>query len=202
MKLNKLLLVLTLAALLIAPAGCIFSPDDDGPTEPTDTGVKPATTKDILMQNFEIVYEDMDIDGFTDMLHPQYKSILLPETQAEWGWSDDYYFDYTTELTIHRKMFGGVQGLDSHGNTIHPIATIEVNLLEQQQAWLDIPDDDIDFGGFDGEYAPFRVTIEFFDANLSHKFLVQQQVYFYVIPVEEGGRSIFKMLGQRGLPIS
>lgn len=202
MKLNRLLMVMTLAALLIAPAGCIFSPDDDPTIDPVVTELPPAKTKEILMSNFKKVYEDMNIEGFINLLDENYKTILLAETQDQWGWADDFYFNYTDEVSIHRKMFRGDPGVDPNGNTVHPIASIEVDLLEQMVGWLDIPNDDIDFGGYEGQYAPFRVTIQFHDADLTHRFLVQQQVNFYVIPVEQDGQTIWKMLGQRGVAVN
>ena len=73
--------------------------------------------------------------------------------------------------------------------------------MVQQVDWAPIPEDDLWFGGYNGKWAPYRVNIQFYNADLSHKFEVQQRVNFYIAPVEEGGRTIYKMLGQRGLPL-
>ncbi len=202
MKLNKLLLVLTLVALLIAPMGCIFSPDDGGDGGGGDTGMPPATTPEQLMKNFKTVYTEMLIDDFVDLLHEEYKTILLSETLDEWSWASDFYFNYTDEVTIHTKMFRGDPGVDANGNTVHPIDSIVVDLLEPQTTWDDIPEDDQWFGGFNGKWAEYRVNIQFFNADLSHKFEVQQRVLFYIVPVQENGRTIYKMLGQRGLALT
>ena len=201
MKLKNLLLMFMVIALFIAPAGCIFSPDDGGDGGGDDTGLPWASTPDILMSNYRIVYTEMLIDEFTEMLHKDYKTILLSETLEDWGEAADFYFDYTAEVEIHTKMFRGDPGLDSQGNPVHPIDSIVVDLLENQGTWDPIPQDDIDFGGMEGKWANYRVNLQFFNADLSHKFEVHQQINFYVVPVVENGRNKYLMLGQRGLPL-
>jgi hypothetical protein len=201
MKLKNLPLLLIVAALLVVPAGCIFSPDNGEDPEPTNNDLPPATTREKLMINFETIYTEMRFDDFQDMLHEDYKTILLSDTLEEWGWADDYYFDRTIELDIHRKMFGGQTGLDSNGNIIHPIDSILVDVLELQGTWEKIPEDDLYFGGYDGWWGHYRVELQFKDADNSHRFVVQQAVNFFVAPVDVNGRDIWVMLGQRGLPL-
>ena len=200
MKLKNLLLLITVAALLIAPAGCIFSPDEKGGGGDIDTGLPDPTTKDQLMKNFETIYEEMDIDEFTKMLHEDYKTLLLSSTLTDWDWADDFYFDRTIEVEIHTNLFGGATGLTPDGNTVHPIDSIVVELLEQQGDWDDIPDTDEYFGGYGGEFSSYQVWLQFWDAANEHKFEVQQEVIFYVAPVDVDGRVLYRMLGQKGLP--
>ena len=58
------------------------------------------------------------------------------------------------------------------------------------------------FGGYDGSWGNYRVNLQFFNADLSHKFEVLQEVNFYVVPVDVNGREKWLMLGQRGLPLA
>lgn len=202
MKLKNLLLLMMVTALLIAPSGCIFSPDDGGGDDPVDTGLPFASTPDILMSNFREIYTGMLVDEFRDMLHENYKTILLNGTLDEWGWEDGYYFDYTEEVNIHTNMFGGEPGFDADGNKRHPIDKIDVDVLEPLTGWSATPSDDLLFGEIANmpasTWANYRVDISFWDADLSHRWVVQQQVNFYVTQVQENGRTKYLMLGQRG----
>ena len=200
MKLKNLLLMIFVIALLVAPAGCIFSPDEKGNDDYEDNELPWASTPDILMSNFEEVYTGMLINEFTDMLHEDYQTILLSGTLEDWGWSDNFTFDKSVEVAIHTNLFGGASGVDSDGNPVHPIDSIEVDLLELQGDWDVIPLDDLDFGGYDGQWGNFEVFLHFWNADASHEYEVQQNVNFYVAPVVVEGRTKFLMLGQRGLP--
>lgn len=203
MKWKNLLLMTFVAALLIAPAGCIFSPDDPGPNNGGgEEDLPPAITPEQMMANFEQIYSEMLIDEYEDMLHEDYQTILLATTLADWDWDPSYTFNKTDESTIHRKMFTGQPGKDSQGNPVHPIDSIDVGLMEPLGPWVAIPNDHLYFGGYDGgKWANYRVQIEFYNADQSHKYAVRQQVEFYAVPVEEDGKQIYKMLGQRGLEL-
>lgn len=183
-------------ALLLVLAGCS---DDDGPTTPLLASPEPPPSPGEVALWLKSAYEDLDLDPLDDsILHEDFRMIPTPALRMEWGWSDDYVFDRATFLAMHEHMFDGLPGEDSHGNTIHPIASIEVDLFEQQAGWLDIPIADEYFGGAEGGYAPYRVTLEFYDANLSHRFLVQQIVNVYVAPVTLNGTAGYQLLGLRG----
>lgn len=201
MKLKNLLLLIIIPALLAAPTGCIFSPDDDPTPTVVTEDLPPARTPEQLLKNFRTVYAKMDATGYRDLLHDDYKMMLLPETKETWGWEDNYYFDKTEEVAIHTKMFSGEPGHDAAGNLVHPIDSIIVDLLEIQGTWEKIEEADIDFGGYTGgKWANYELLIQFWDADRSHKYEVQQDVNFFAVPVTEDGETIWKMLGQRGLP--
>lgn len=159
-----------------------------------------ATSTTVLMLNFRDTYELMIADGLGAQLHPDFRMILLPETRDAWGWSADYDFDRATFEAILANLFGGQAGTDPGGNAVHPIDRIDVELLEQQADWQTIPGDDPYFGDTGGVYAPFRITMSHYDAYLTHRFLVQQQVLFYAVPVDEGGETVYRLIGLRGLP--
>ena len=159
-----------------------------------------ATTPEMLMVNFSGSYEEMLIDPFTDLLHPDFQMILLSGTLEDWGWADGFYFNFTDMVTIHTHIFSEEPGMDVDWNLIHPIGSIVIDLLEPQGAWNPIPEEDLRFGGYEGMWANYEVGIKFWDAYLSHNFWVQQSVNFYVAPVTENDSTEYRLLGIRGLP--
>lgn len=159
-----------------------------------------AASREILMSNFKLSYENMLTNPLLDQLDSRFQFILLPETQAEWSWSSDFHFDAEDMVDIFGNLFGGEPGMDANGNAIHPIGHISFDLMEQQAAWENVPEDDPYFGGYGAMAAPFRVTISHYDAAVSHRFLVQQMVYFYAVTADEGGATVYRLIGIRGLP--
>ena len=104
MKLKNLLPLMVIA-LLIAPAGCIFSPDDSGDGGVAPPPIKWPSTPEILMENFETIYTGMMINEFEAMLHEEHKTILLPQTLQDWDWADDFYFDKTDKQDGDESKF-------------------------------------------------------------------------------------------------
>lgn len=203
MKMRNFLYLLLGISLLVAPAGCLFSPDESGGGGGggTDTLVYPSDP-DKLMQNFETIYTEMRIDDFREMLHPAYKTILLPSTLAEWQnggnplAEDVFYRD--DEVRIHENMFSGNTGLGALGETIPPIDSITVDYLSKSGAWEPIPESDPNFAGHGGYWALFNVLLYFNNPD-QHRYEVQQDVEFYVVPTDDGGKTKWLLLGQRGL---
>ena len=202
MKLKNLLCLMTLLALLVGSAGCIFSPDEKDPVDPPVTDLPRPTTPDILMANFGTIYREMRTDDFRDMLHTEYKTVLLPSTLQEWEQGgnplDSEVFYRDAEIRIHENMFSGNTGLDAAGVTIPPIDSIQVDYIQKVGTWEPIPDSDTYFAGFGGYWALFNVLIYFNNPD-QHRFEVRQNVEFYVVPVDDNGVTIYQLLGQRGL---
>jgi len=204
MKWKNLFLLVMIPALLIGPVGCIFSPDDgDGGDDGGGQNDLPyASNPDILIQNFETIYVETRIDDFRDMLHNDYKTVLLPSTLAEWEQGgnplaeDVFYRD--DEIRIHENMFSGNSGLSPVGVVIPPIDSVTVDYIEKAGSWEPIPDGDEHFGGFGGYWALHHVLIYFNKPDQS-RYMVEQDVEFYVIPTDDNGRTKWLLLGQRGL---
>jgi len=193
-----IMLVMSLV-LMLSTVGCIFSPDEDdgpGPGGETSDIVYP-DTEDKLMDNFEVIYTDMLIDEFRDMLHTDYRTILLTGTIDDWGWEPGYTFDRDDEIIIHEHMFNGSPGSDEHGNNINPLDRIEVMLFERVGQWTRVPMDDIDFPGT--QKAIYNVRILFHDNTGGHAFEVQQSVIFYAQGMDDEGRTKYLLRGQRGI---
>jgi len=161
-----------------------------------------ATTPDILVQNFETIYVYMLIDDFRDMLHNDYKTVLLPSTLAEWQESgnplSDDVFNRVSEISIHENMFSGQPGMSPVGVAVSPIESVTVDYMAKVASWEQIPEGDEHFGGLGGYWARYDILI-YFNHPDQFRFMVEQDVEFFVIPVEEGGTTIWRLLGQRGL---
>jgi hypothetical protein len=187
--------------LLYLMLGCLFvvvgCSDDPVPPEP-DSPLPPDPPDPMI--KFETAYSNMDIAHFTNMLHDDFKMILASDTLEEWGWAADFYFDKSTMVAGHAHMFAGEIGTDAGGNSIHPIDSIAIQILELYGAWEKIPDDDFYFGGFDGWMGHHSVNFEFYDAELSQRFEVNGLVTFFLTAVKVDGKTTYIILGIRQVP--
>ncbi len=199
MKLKNLLMVLAILTLLVGSTGCIFSPEknEDPPPEPDvkDPNINP----DVLMENFEIIYEAMDFDGFEDILHQDYRTVLLQSTFDVWEQSDtplaELFFDHDTEVQIHQNIFSGIGGVNEFGVAIPPIDSISVSVLDKEGAWILVEDSEEYFGGRGAYFARYNLLLHFNKPN-GDRFEVDQTVDFFVI---QGSDELWYMLGQRGM---
>jgi len=191
-----------LAAVLLFVGGC--SDDSDDPVPPELEQEPPViASPDALMDGFETIYTDMMIYAFTDLLHPDFEMILSAEILDDWDWPVGFTFDRDEMVSIHANMFGGQPGADSSGNSVHPIASIDIPLLDPQTAWTAVTSEDEYFGQSDNaKSATYRVILQFYNADISHKFEVQQEVVFYVADIagDEETKN-YRLLGLRCLPL-
>ncbi len=138
---RKSVLLLGLVSMMLIANGCIFSPPDDPSPIPVVTGLPFPDTPAQLMQNFKRSYEDMSIDEYRDLLHPDYLTILKPSTTQEFPEVGET-LDYTDEMRIQTNMFSGAPGHDPKGNLTNPISSISFQDPAQLTAWELSPQDD------------------------------------------------------------
>ena len=201
MKLKNLLVCSLVLALLVSVSGCLFSPDDGDPIVNPDKELPFPKDPDTLMANFKTIYSDMMLDEFKDMLHTEYRTILLQATMDEWAGGDDplteSYFTRDDEIRIHTNIFSGNSGVTPLGNPVPPVSSIDVDYLQKDGTWESIEASDPDFAGHGGYWATFNVLLYFNNPD-NHRFEINQVVEFYVAPIDEGGREKWLLLGQRG----
>ncbi len=161
-----------------------------------------ATTGAILVDNVVGAYQTMATEALASQLDDQFKMILRPEVQDEWGWSSDFHFDRDDFVQAHTQMFRGDPGADANGNVVHPIAGITIDVFEQQAAWQQVPPQDVYFGGVADYFVPYQVGIGFYNADLSHRFLVRQQVLVYATEIDNMGTTEYRLVGLRALSSS
>lgn len=196
----KSLFLLAIVALLVAPAGCIFSPDDEpdpGPG-PGPVGLPFPSSPDILMANFQKVYEDMDYNNFKDMLHPDYITLLQASTQQEFP-DVGPTLDLAEELRIHQRMFGGQPVTDPDGNLVPGISTISFQTFQQVDTWTTSQPNDVIPNA---EASNYEVTF-LFDRPGFSTLKVDGQIKFYVVgrdsTVDGTVRTYWQMRGQQDL---
>ena len=158
-----------------------------------------ATTPEQLVDNFVGAYETMAIDALSGQLDDRFLMVLSTETQFEWGWSTDFHFDASIFVAAHTQMFRGDPGSDADGNIVHPIDRIDIDVFEQLAAWEPVPAEDPHFGSTADLYTHYRVNLEYFNADLSHKFEVQQNVAVYLSEIDNSGTTEYRLVGLRGL---
>ncbi len=150
LRLRGCVFLVSLLMILVVGAGC--GSDDPDPLVPVDAGLPFPGSEDQLMANFVTAYEDMDIDSYRDLLHPDYKMILQPTTVASYpDLGPD--LDRDEELRSAGRMFAGEPVTDPDGVSIPATGSISVDVLAQQGAWaVSLPDDAIPntrFGNFE-----------------------------------------------------
>jgi len=191
--------LLFVALLFLGLGVCGCSDDEGSEALPPETLIYPSTP-DKLMANYKAVYTGMMMDEFEDLLHPDFRMVLLQGTLAAWANSDapltPPYYDRPAEIAIHRNLFNGNTGLDTNGQPIPSVSSIEVVYLEKEEAWRLIPAGDPDFDGHDGYWAAMNVLI-FLNCPDDHRFEVSQVIEFHVAPVDDAGQEKWLLLGIR-----
>lgn len=199
MKLKHLLLLFAIFTLLVGSTGCIFSPDEGDDDDPPVVVTLPkATTPTILMSNFKLTYEAMNSSDYENMLHQDYRTILLQSTFDDWAQGDnpleEMYFDHDSEVQIHRNIFEGLGGVNEAGNTIPPIDSISVSIIDKLGAWEEVEDNE-EYFGERGAYVALYQLVMHFNKPDGSRYEVNQKVEFFII---QGSDELWYMLGQRG----
>ncbi|MBU2503051.1 hypothetical protein KJ682_17095 [bacterium] len=192
----KSFLTLGLVGLLLFPTGCIFSPDDnDGPVGGSSAGLPFPGSPDQLMKNFRSIYEDMDIEDYRNMLHPDYLTILKESTRLDFPEVGET-LDYTEEIRIHTNMFSGAPGRDAQGNLTNPISAIQFDEPVQLTDWETSPATDPIPNAL---AALFEVSFNFERAG-DKTLQVQGQIKFFITSrdsLHQGvNKQYYQMIGQ------
>lgn len=191
------LLLLAVLAAAFAVAGC----SDDDPTE-ADTWYYRVEDLENLPAAFEEVYEYLDSPSFTDLLHPDFEMVPTEETLSERGWSAGFVYDKSAMGEVHDRLLGGESGMDASDNFMHPVASIEIETLDDSIVWSAIPPTDEDFGGTDGRWARFDFHAVFFNPSPTHFYEVDQYLDVFAVERTVDDESFWQILGIReaGLP--
>jgi hypothetical protein len=193
-----LIVALVCGFMMFTMTGC----SDDDPVQPPDNDdpvVLPANP-DALMMGFRQAFDDMDLELLATLIHPDFKGMLTASTLAEWASAGSpllfTYFERDTVVAIHENIFAGETGRRPSGDTVPPVHSIEVDLLSKATEWEAISAGDEHFGGQGGYWALFHLNISFYLPDGS-RFNVQQDIEFYVVPVEIDGVLGYQLLGWR-----
>ena len=200
----KIYLLLAAFALLIAPAGCIFSPDDDTGDKPTPKPVElpfPGSP-DVLMQNFQTIYETRDFDEYRKIMHPDFLTILQDETIQDFPDVGET-LDVNEELRIHERMFSGEAVTDPNGNLVPGVANISFSRFINLTTWAVSPPTDIIPNA---EWALYDVEFLFDRGQTFSTLKVEGTIKFYVTSRDSmhlgSLRQYYQMIGQVDLTSS
>ncbi len=153
-----------------------------------------ATNKDILMNNFQSVYENMFFAGYESILHDSHKTIVLQSTYDDWEGSEtpltSLYLDRNKVASIHQNIFQGVDGAEYNGTAVGGVISIDISLFERLATWEPVPPSMEYYGDFTAHKALFNVNMHFVTGE-SSRFEVNQMISFIV--AEESGQ--YKLLG-------
>lgn len=195
---SKFFLLLAAFALLIAPAGCIFSPDDEGEggdTPPPKELPWPGSA-DILMENFQTIYETMDFNEYRKIMHPDFLTILQETTTEEFP-DVGTTLDVNEELRIHERMFSGEALEDPNGVFVPGVASISFSKFRALDTWALSPQDDPIPNAL---WAPFEVDFLFDRGQNFSTLKVAGVIKFYVTSKDSvyQGNDVkyFQMIGQ------
>lgn len=188
-RLRPTVFLLALCSVFVLAAGCS---DDEEILIPPIIGPDPVSN---AVEPFVACYQDMDLAGLDEVLHEDFKMILLDGTRLDWEMSLDENFEREEFLEIHRRIFRGDAGYEPDGTAVAPVDAIVCDQFEALDVWADIPPGDPNFGGTVGRIAPYYVTLRFLDAQLEHEYFVQHDVAVYSAPdtTESGIR--YRLLG-------
>ena len=194
MNFKRFVLLGAVMCLAVAPAGCLFSPDDDGggggvtPTELPFPG-----TEDQLMSNMRVVYEDMDIDGYLEVLDTDFKVYLKQSTIDENNLPQDF-FDYETDVRITRNMFSG----DAPNEDVPGINQVIFSTLTGIETWEDSQDPRFP----DARFRTYNVHFVFEQGSGTTRqdLTVDGRIDFYLsseqVMHEGKERTMYRMVGQ------
>ena len=198
---SKFFLLLAAFTLLIAPAGCIFSPEEDpgGGPPPVSKELLFPGSPDALMENFQTIYETLDFDEYRNIMHPDYLTILQASTTEEYP-DVGTTLDVNEELRIHERMFSGEDVTDPQGDLVPGVLNISFDNFRALDAWTMSPADDIIPNA---ESAPFEVEF-LFDRGQEYTTLsVTGTIKFYVTSRDSlhlgNAMQYYQMIGQLDL---
>lgn len=192
MRTNKhlLLTMLALALIALSAPGCIFSPDsDDNDPPPVDDDYADATTPTILVDNFKIAYQTMDIDGYENMLDNRFQFIFIE------GEGPSATFNKQEDVSSTRNMFSGEPHTNPDGQYSRGISSITVETLNILEQWDDVSAAHPYFGDIEGaKKALYEVRFVLYHDNGT--ITVDSNQMFFAAPDGEG---TWFMVGQQDL---
>ena len=151
---------------------------------------------DQLMANFQTVYEFRYAEGYKELMHPDFLTILQQSTTDEFP-DVGTTLDFNEERRIHERMFSGEVVTDPDGIFVPGVRVIVFQVFRALDAWALSPQNDIIPNA---EWAPFEVDF-LFDRGQNFSFLkASGTIKFYVTSrdsLHEGvTKQYYEMIGQ------
>jgi hypothetical protein len=186
-KLKAILLCMGLCLLAFA-YGCILSPDQGGGGDPTPPVVwKDLTHKDDVIENFVNAYNKADITHYQQLLHPDY-TFYLQKADVTNG---KEFFTRTEDVNIQTEMFKATRGQATNASL--NADKLELSILSG--SWLAV--DSIGNQPCNDCWKTTReYTITLIFTGGQNGYTGNDQTEFIVVPVVEGGKTLYKLWRQ------
>ncbi len=188
---RHVMLSMVLVLALVFSSGCgIFSPDESKDTPPPPGGgdFQPATSPDLLMENFKKAWEQMSIVEYEKLLATDFLFFFDPNDNL-----DDFVggpsWDRTKELATATNMFSNQPGFDPVKQVaIPPILKIEFTTFSKINDWADPGTDPLYAGTI---RATYKVAITVTLQGSDQLTRVTGDNDFYVEPVQVDGKTLW-----------
>jgi len=184
-KIGITIAVLAMSVLCLILAGCSDDPTGCNGGDPVnhvpELNDPVLASRDQAMVRFKDVMESRNIDQYIALMRPDFTFV---------GKAGVVY-DRDVELSIMNKLFNELAG---EGGVI--ISNIVVSQLDPQGVWVEIPDEDENFGGYsDCRYRQYEVNIKFYLQGQNVVYQTTGFIVFYMINSGTAEDPIFKLLG-------
>ncbi len=188
-RFHRALLPLALSVLLLFSSGCgIFSPDESKEAPPPVSGdFEPATSPEILMENFKKAWEQMSIVEYEKLLATDFQFFFDPDDGLEEFLGASW--DRTHEIGAATKMFSNQPGADPKtGDPIPPILSIRFTTFDKLTDWAEPPAEPLYEGTIRARY---KVAIQVTYQGEGSYSNVTGDNDFYVEPIEVDGKTLW-----------
>lgn len=192
----EVILSIMMVVLLVVP-GC----RNDHPGFSANDPMVPSPLPSELVKDFEVAYTQQLTDSLAKLLHPDFQMILPAETCELRNRPLDATFDKAEMVSINSNIFSGLAGRDASGYAVPGVNSIVISLFEPQGDWIPITRETEFFSEYEGLWASYKINIQFYNAEQTHKYDVKQQVNFYVTAGTKGDNTGLQLLGVQGLPV-
>ncbi len=156
-----------------------------GPEEPI---FQPATTPDLLMENFKKAWEEQSIIEYEKLLATGFQFFFDPRDNLD-GFVGGPSWDRSRELATATKMFSEQPGFDPIGQVaIPPIRGIEFTVFQKISDWGDPGADPLYTGTIRARYK-ISIIVSFLGVESSTRITGDGD--FYVEPVEADGQLLW-----------
>jgi len=154
------------------------------------------SSPDQLMENFQTVYEFRYAEGYRELMHPDFLTILQQSTTDEFP-DVGTTLDFNEERRIHERMFSGDAVADPEGNLVPGVSHIAFNVFRATDTWVVSPQDGIIPNAL---WAPFEVDFMFVRGQNFSTLKTSGVIKFYVASkdsLHQGTiKQYYQMIGQ------
>jgi hypothetical protein len=197
------ILVCTLLGLMAVCGGC--TDDAENPLQPGAGGDIPdsdlpfPTTPDLLMANFQTIYENMDLGEYQLILDPAFETLLDPDTANQYP-ALGATLDVDEEKRIHGRLFSGKDLTDAEGGLLPANQHFTFSRFQKVVDWGESLSSDPIPSTLSALY---EVDILIDRGQNYSTFKVDGQIRFYVKPaaglVDGESRNYYRLVGQLDL---